>query len=827
MRFDPSFRPVSIAAIALLVLGAVAGCDGGDDCLSHASTFCTNGVTYWMSACGAREEAVETCTCGCAADQTTCRSCDCEPQCTGRACGPDGCGGTCAPGCSGGQVCTAAGACEQCQPACEGRTCGPDGCGGECPPGCGAGEACTAAGTCDVCEIDCGGRECGADGCGGTCSPGCGAGEACTAEGLCEACTPDCAGRECGDDGCGQECAPGCGQDQRCTDEGRCVGCTLDCAGRFCGDDGCGGSCGVCAAGLECAAGGQCVAPVCGDVPVTIAGAFENGVADVSFDTAAIDLDHKMDVDAFEDGCVTRVEAHLTRGTGCQLDVVAAGRYTADGGLVVQSVRFAADSFCPGFADEDEGEYVGGDGLDVGVIVPGVTAVPGRTVAESCVATTFLIRLKGNLARVSDGQELAVAATEIAVGGEFVSAGDTESTCPCRPECEGRQCGPDGCGDVCGTCADGAQCSAEGQCLARPDGSCWDGAAWRQKAVPAAGDVVVTELMPNPAVVDDSDGEWFEVWLARDIDLNGLSLGRDPAGAPDLVVPEGDCQRTDGGRHLLFARSADAATNGGLPPVERTFSFTLANSDGRLFVGYEGTLHDVVTWTTARAGVSRSLEPTTTDPTLNDDPMYWCDAAEDDTFGAGDRGTPGAGNGSCGVTLATCTDGGVLRPKVVPEVGDLVINEVMPDPAAATDANGEWFEVSVERDVDLNGLQIGRDTLGADPVVPEGACVRVAAGTQLVFAKTADSGANGGLPAVAAVFAVSLVNSAGVLRIGIGGRDLDAVTWSSSTSGAARQLDPAHRTPAGNDDAGSWCPATAVYGAGDHGTPGAPNASCL
>ena len=45
-------------------------------------------------------------------------------------------------------------------------------------------------------------------------------------------------------------------------------------------------------------------------------------------------------------------------------------------------------------------------------------------------------------------------------------------TCePCERMCTGRNCGSDGCGDVCGVCADGATCSEAGQCSLPPDAS--------------------------------------------------------------------------------------------------------------------------------------------------------------------------------------------------------------------------------------------------------------------------------------------------------------------------------------------------------------------
>jgi hypothetical protein len=44
--------------------------------------------------------------------------------------------------------------------------------------------------------------------------------------------------------------------------------------------------------------------------------------------------------------------------------------------------------------------------------------------------------------------------------------------CSCTPSCSGKQCGSDGCGGTCGTCAAGQTCSASGQCGASCTPSC-------------------------------------------------------------------------------------------------------------------------------------------------------------------------------------------------------------------------------------------------------------------------------------------------------------------------------------------------------------------
>ncbi len=49
-----------------------------------------------------------------------------------------------------------------------------------------------------------------------------------------------------------------------------------------------------------------------------------------------------------------------------------------------------------------------------------------------------------------------------------VCAADEEclsGQCECAPDCSAKECGDDGCGDVCGSCAGGEECDAGGQCV--------------------------------------------------------------------------------------------------------------------------------------------------------------------------------------------------------------------------------------------------------------------------------------------------------------------------------------------------------------------------
>jgi hypothetical protein len=195
----------------------------------------------------------------------------------------------------------------------------------------------------------------------------------------------------------------------------------------------------------------------------------------------------------------------------------------------------------------------------------------------------------------------------------------------------------------------------------------------------------------------------------------------------------------------------------------------------------------------------------------------WCDASE--AYGAGDRGTPGGANGACPLVVpdGMCVDdAGALRATVAPAPGELWISEVLADPAAVADAAGEWIELGVGGDFDLNGVQLGNAPPVVKTTLAAPACLHVVPGALVVLAHGEDPAHNGGLPAVDARFGFALGNGASGVFVGVGGVVLDATTWTSATAGASRQLRPAPCvTPPGH-----------AYGAGDRGTPGAENVPC-
>jgi hypothetical protein len=380
---------------------------------------------------------------------------------------------------------------------------------------------------------------------------------------------------------------------------------------------------------------------------------------------------------------------------------------------------------------------------------------------------------------------------------------------------------PYGAGDLGTPGAENVQCPIE-----PIPGKCLEGGALVDIVAPGAGDVVITEFMANPEAVADGDGEWIELLAHAPFHLNALGLGRD--GEVESTIDAAECIPVESGEFVLLAKSDDAGVNGGLPTPAATFDFALVNSSGVLFVAAGDTVLDTVTYTTTSAAAATSLDGDITDPAENDDETNWC-AAVDPYGEGGDLGTPGAANPSCdgGTSDGTCLDGGRPRDIVPPVVGDLVITELMANPDAVLDQDGEWFEVLVTADVDLNGLQMGRDPARADTTLPGGGdCLQVSAGTRVVFARNADTATNGGIPAAFGTFSFSLVNTDGSVFVGLGDELLDAVTYSSTPTGASLSLDPGAEDPVANDDELNFCPATSAYGDGDLGTPGLANDSC-
>lgn len=178
-------------------------------------------------------------------------------------------------------------------------------------------------------------------------------------------------------------------------------------------------------------------------------------------------------------------------------------------------------------------------------------------------------------------------------------------------------------------------------------GQCIDEGAMRPIVKPTMGQLVLTEFLANTrGSGNDKNQEWFEIANIgpRAFDLNGITFSG--SSASDTVTAM-ECTSVAPGSVALLAHSADPAVNGGLPSVDATFTFALANSNGSISAFDGSTLLDRIAWTTPAQGdgIARQLKPTQLHPVANDAEDNYCAARAAQEYGdRGNVGTPRAEN---------------------------------------------------------------------------------------------------------------------------------------------------------------------------------------
>jgi hypothetical protein len=156
--------------------------------------------------------------------------------------------------------------------------------------------------------------------------------------------------------------------------------------------------------------------------------------------------------------------------------------------------------------------------------------------------------------------------------------------------------------------------------------------------------------------------------------------------------------------------------------------------------------------------------------------------------------------------------------------GALVISELMIDPRARSDTEGEWFELYNPGDRELDAFGCALADGSAQPrLLPEH--LPIAPGAYVVVARGEQPGFEPDL-----VTSFSLKNGADALELNCDGVLIDRVAYDKAqgfpvAAGAAISLDPASVAAADNDLPQVWCLATSDYG-GDLGTPAQPNPPC-
>ena len=446
-------------------------------------------------------------------------------------------------------------------------------------------------------------------------------------------CSPSCDGKECGDDGCGDFCGE-CGENQECTAEGLCdclfelcsaaccteggvchegSCCTPVCDAAVCGGDGCGGSCGECQLGYDCGEDGQCGAncdvlcetPECG--PGGMEGECDCGLCDDGNGCT-------------DDACLDGVCEFVNNDEAC------------DDGNPCTGPDMCADASCAGPllpADELEGLnclcQVNSDCLPLedgnvcnGTLfcnlngIPSVCEVDAATVLDcddsiectmdSCDAITGCAHEVQHEV-CDDEQECTTNACIAQMGclnskkqddtacGEGFPNICLDGLCTCVSQCDGKECGADGCGGWCGVCDIGCEC-AEGTCI----GGCGE-------CIPECDGI---DCGPDGCggSCGTCEGNTFcntETWLCDDgqcqiptefpgdnLKVTWLKMGTsgqegqavDVDQDPDTCAPAADCADGRDNQFAGFLKSIAIALGGTEPLVESV-------EDGKLTLLYE------------------------------------------------------------------------------------------------------------------------------------------------------------------------------------------------------------------------------------------------
>jgi len=629
--------------------------------------------------------------------------------------------------------------------------------------------ACNGAETCATCGSDC-----------GACNVAyCGNG-ACDGDELCATCSNDCGTcptAACGDGSCGA------GE--------TCQGCPGDCG--FCDLADCGD--GTCEAGESCA---NCQGD-CGACPILCGIA----VCDVGETCTAGTCTAPCQVD-----CVSR--SCGDDGCGGSCGTCAAGVCQSG-----QCVTTCAPD-CTGKACGDDG-CGGSCGACAGVCQSGqcVTTCAPDCTGKSC------------------GDDGCGGSCGPCAG--VCQSGQCVTTC--APDCTGKVCGDNGCGGACGTCGASETCTAgrcqPGACVP----SCIGKACGADDGCGAACGCGATEVCvagtcrgegdPCGAVTVDgccardqalfvcNAGELVRLDCAatggvctKDSGQAGCSLFTNPPDGGDFGQCPGEpCDDTCAGRECGWACgvSCGACSGGDICAAGQCVA------DRCVGITFEGCCFgpEMAVW----------CQDGQLEQTVCTDGCGWA--------GAQGYNCGGSGADPSGVLRADGCDIGAGPPTRAPAAaGELVVSELMANPDAVSDANGEWFEVQnrTSATLALKGLVVesGNDSFTVT------ATVQVGPGRYAVFARKADPAVNGGAPVLFGWGAggLDLTNTADSIRLVMNGIEIDQVAYGAGwtvPNGKSLSLRSQALTLGHNDAPADWCVARTAMSGGDLGTPGAAN----
>ncbi len=173
----------------------------------------------------------------------------------------------------------------------------------------------------------------------------------------------------------------------------------------------------------------------------------------------------------------------------------------------------------------------------------------------------------------------------------------------------------------------------------------------------------------------------------------------------------------------------------------------------------------------------------------------------------------------CLFILTLCVNG--LSHAVTIQPGDLLISEVMANPSAVSDANGEWFELfnASANSIDINGLTISDDGSNSHQI-NNGISLLIAPGAYFVLGRNGSSADNGGYIADYVYSDFTLGNTLDQIVLSDNTNEIVRLNYTGlpfGASGISAELINQLTNP---DESNYQASQNNQYGLGDIGTPG-------
>ena len=187
-----------------------------------------------------------------------------------------------------------------------------------------------------------------------------------------------------------------------------------------------------------------------------------------------------------------------------------------------------------------------------------------------------------------------------------------------------------------------------------------------------------------------------------------------------------------------------------------------------------------------------------------------------------------------GLGAAAQSSGDSVSEAVPEQAGGMIVTEIMKDPSAVSDTNGEWIELfnPIWMRQNIEGWTLSDDGGSSTILTNGGAGIWVAGRGFRVLARKTDPNVNGGVTDAYGYNGFTLSNGSDQVRLARpDGTLVDRVGYDDGdrwpdVSGASLQLEPDIESPYTNDQPGRWCSGMSPFGLGDMGTPGSANEDC-